>query len=264
MDDFSRFKIVRFLKKSDTAAALTGIIAEYIAPAGLMIGSIRTDEGGESEGGFQQGLDSHAITHESTPPDTPQYNGVAERALGLLREKSIAMLHEMTVAASGRPWAEALNYACDMSNMCVASSLEADTSPYEKWYGSKPSLQHLEQPFGTVGYALKGKRAHKLAPRGEQCVLLGNAYNHPREMVKVLVVQTGQTVNRQNISWHPETAPDELISPAPAGTNDTAEPVGVRGSTMKAHMPTKLAQEVDKSESPEHPRSPEPQHSEHR
>ena len=83
VDDFSRFKIVRFLKKSDTAAALTGIIAEYIPPAGYKIGSIRTDEGGESEGGFQQGLDSHGITHESTPPDTPQYNGVAEQALGL-------------------------------------------------------------------------------------------------------------------------------------------------------------------------------------
>ena len=264
VDDFSRFKIVRFLKKSDTAAALTGIIAEYITPAGLKIGSIRTDEGGESEGGFQQGLDSHGITHGSTPPDTPQYNGVAERALGLLREKSIAMLHEMTVAASGRLWAEALNYACDMSNMCVASSLEGNTSPYEKWYGSKPSLQHLKQPFGTVGYARKGKRAHKLAPKGEQCVLLGNAHNHPLETVKVLAVQTGQIVNRQNISWHPETAPDGPISPASAGNNDTAEPVGVRGSTMEAHMPTKLAHEVEKSESPEPPRSPEPQHSEQR
>ena len=264
VDDFSRFQIVRFLKKSDTAAALTGIITEYITPAGLKIGSIRTDEGGEPEGGFQQGLGSHGITHESTPPDTLQYNGVAERALGLSRETSIAMLHEMTVAASGRLWAEALNYACDMSNMCVVSSLEGDTSPYEKWYGSKPSLQHLKQPFGTVGYARKGKRAHKLAPRGEQCVLLGNAHNHPREMVKILVVQTGQIVNRQNISWHPETAPDGHISPAPAGNNDTAEPVGVRGSTMGAHMPTKLAQEVEKSESPQPPSSPEPQHSEQR
>ena len=140
VDDFSRSKIVRFLKKSNTASALTNIIAEYITSAGLKIGSIQTDEGGGSEGGFQQGLDSHGITHESTPPDTPQYNVVAERALGLLREKSIAMLHEMTVAASGRLWAEALNYACDMSSMCVASSLEGDTSPNEKWYGRKPSL----------------------------------------------------------------------------------------------------------------------------
>ena len=261
VDDFSRFKIVRFLKKSDTAAALTNIIAEYITPAGLKIGSIGTDEGGESEGEFQQRLDSHGITHESTPPDTPQYNGVTERAFGLLREKSIAMLHEMAVAASDRLWAEALNYACDMSNMCVASSLEGDTSPYEKWYGSKPSLQHLNQPFGPVGYARKGKGAHKLAPRGEQCVLLGNAHNHPRETVEVLVVQTGQIVNRQNSFWHPETAPGGPISPAPAGNNDTAEPVGVRGSTMEAQMPTKLAQEVEKSESPEPTRSPGPQHS---
>ncbi|CAM9940558.1 unnamed protein product, partial [Ascophyllum nodosum] len=101
---------------------------------------IRTDEGGEFEGEFQQVLDSHGITHEFTPPDTPQHNGVAERALGLLREKSIAMLQEVTVAASDRLWAEALNYACDMSNMCVASSLEGGTSPYEKWYGREPSL----------------------------------------------------------------------------------------------------------------------------
>ncbi|CAN0414389.1 unnamed protein product [Ascophyllum nodosum] len=161
VDGFSRFKIALFLKKkSDAAAALRNIIAECITPAGLKIGSIRTDEGGEFEGEFQEVLDSHGITHEFTPPDTLQYNGVAERALGLLREKSIVMLQEMTGATSDRFWAEALNHACDMSNMCVTSSLEGGTSPYETWYVRKPSLQHLH-PFGTVTYAQKEKRAHK-------------------------------------------------------------------------------------------------------
>ena len=47
VDNFSRFKIVWFLKKSDAADALRNIIAEYITLAGLKIGSIRTDEGGE-------------------------------------------------------------------------------------------------------------------------------------------------------------------------------------------------------------------------
>ena len=242
VDDFSRSKIVLFLKKkSDAAAALRNIITEYITPAGLKIDSIRTDEGGEFEGEFQQVLDSHGITHEFTPPDTPQHNRMAERALGLLREKSIAMLQEVTVATSDRLLAEALNYACDMSNMCLTSSLEGGTSPYEKWYGRKPSLQHL-QPFGTVGYARKGKRAQKLAPRGEQCVMLGIAHNHPCDTGKVPVVQTGQIVNRQNVPWHPETVPGGPISPAPAGDNNTAEPVGVRGSTMEAHTPTQPAQ----------------------
>ena len=115
----------------------------------------------------------------------------------------------------------------------------------------------------TVGYARKGKRAHKLAPRGAQCVMLGIAHNHPRDTVKVLVVQKGQRVNRQNVSWHSETAPGGPISPAPAGDNNTAEPVGVRGSTIEAHTPTQLAQAVvEEPESLEPPRSPEPQHSE--
>ena len=73
VDDFSCFKIVRFLKKkSDAAAALKNIIAENITSAGLKIGSIRTDEGDKFEGEFQQVLDSYGVTHEFTPPDTPQ------------------------------------------------------------------------------------------------------------------------------------------------------------------------------------------------
>ena len=143
-----------------------------------------------------------------------------------------------------------------MSNMCVTSSLEGGSSPYEKWLSRKPSLQHL-QPFGTVGYARKGKRAHKLGPRGEQYVMLGIAHNRPRDTVKVLVVQTEQIVNRQFFSWHSETAPGGPISPAPAGDNNTAEPVGARGSTKEAHTTTQLAQMAEEESEPSEPsRSP--------
>ena len=124
--------------------------------------------------------------------------------------------------------------------MFVTSSLEGGTSPYEKWYGRKPSLQHL-QPFGTVGNVRKGKRALKLELRGEQCVMLGIGQNHLRDTVNVLIVQTLQIVNRQSISWHAETAPGGSISPAPAGNNVTAEPVGMRGSTVEVHTPTEFA-----------------------
>ena len=58
--NFLRFEIVRFLKKkSDAAAALRNIVAEYITSAGLTIGFSRTDEGGKFEGECQQVLDSH-------------------------------------------------------------------------------------------------------------------------------------------------------------------------------------------------------------
>ena len=72
VDDFTRFKIVSFLKKkSDTADALKDVIADYIKPAGLDISAIRTDEGGEFEGEFQRLLVELSIKHEHTPPDTP-------------------------------------------------------------------------------------------------------------------------------------------------------------------------------------------------
>ena len=87
VDDCTRFKVVKFVKKSDTTAALLSLIADYITPQKLSIKCVRTDTGGEFEGKFQRELDRRSITQEHTPPDTPQYNGVAERALGLLRER---------------------------------------------------------------------------------------------------------------------------------------------------------------------------------
>lgn len=46
VDNFQRFEIVRFIRKSDTPAGLRNIIAKYITPIGLKIGSIRTHEEG--------------------------------------------------------------------------------------------------------------------------------------------------------------------------------------------------------------------------
>ena len=95
VDDCTRFKVVKFVKKkSNTTAALLFLIADYITPQKLSIKCVRTDNGGEFEGEFQREL-GRSITHEHTSLDTPQYNGVDERALGLLREKAIALMEEL-------------------------------------------------------------------------------------------------------------------------------------------------------------------------
>ena len=60
------------------------------------------------------------------PPNTPQYNNVAERALGLLRKKTISLLVDLrqeTGTNVKRVWAEAWNYATIIAtNMCVTPS----------------------------------------------------------------------------------------------------------------------------------------------
>ena len=88
--------MVKFIKKqSDTTAVLLPLIADYITPQELSVKCIRPDNGSESEGNFQHKLDRSSITHEHTPPDTPQYNEVVERGLELLRDKAIAILEEL-------------------------------------------------------------------------------------------------------------------------------------------------------------------------
>lgn len=78
---------------------------------------------------------------------------MVERALGLLRERSIAMLQEMTVAASDRLRAEALDSACYMSNIYVKSTLEGGTLPSDKWY----SKSHLCNMFDRLAMPVMPK-----------------------------------------------------------------------------------------------------------
>ena len=82
VDDCTRINVVKFVKKkSDTAAALFSMIGDYITPQEVLIKFLRKNNGGEFEGEFQHEVDQRSITHEHTPPDTPQYNRVAERGL---------------------------------------------------------------------------------------------------------------------------------------------------------------------------------------
>ena len=148
VDDFSRYKIVAFMaKKSDATAVLRAIIARYFAPAGLNISVIRTDNGGKFQGAFQSLLAELGIKHDRTPPYTPQYNGVAERTLGLLRDKTVALLRGVAEGASERLWAEAMAYACDMSNKSVTGSLDHDKTLYEMWHGRPPYYRSV--PWAT-------------------------------------------------------------------------------------------------------------------
>ena len=72
VDDCTRSKVVKFVKKkSNATAALLSPVADYINPQKLSIKCVRTDKGGEFEGEFQRELDRRSITHEHTPPDTP-------------------------------------------------------------------------------------------------------------------------------------------------------------------------------------------------
>ena len=97
VDDFSRYKIAVLMAKTGDATVVLGpILARYFAPAGLNVDVIRTDNGVEFQWVFQSLLAETGIRHERILPYTSQYNGVAERTPGLLRDKTVALPRGMT------------------------------------------------------------------------------------------------------------------------------------------------------------------------
>ena len=168
-----------------------------------MIRCARTDNGGEFEGELQRELGRRSITDEHTPPDTPQYNGVAERALGLLREKEIILMEELDDAINvprEKLWAQAMLFAYDVTNKSVTTSTDGGKSPFELWFGKFTTADHL-RPFRAVGYARQSVGEHKMAPKREKCAFMEIPRNFPTGTVSVLLVRTRNIVERQAVQW---------------------------------------------------------------
>ena len=72
VDNFSRFKVSKFLKTKPsvvTTAALGSNIIAYITPEQVNIRAVRTDHGGEFEEESQHKIDQLGIQHKNAPPD---------------------------------------------------------------------------------------------------------------------------------------------------------------------------------------------------
>jgi hypothetical protein len=111
------------------------------------------------------------IRHETSVPQTPQQNGVAERQMRTIVEMARSMLHGANL--STELWAEASNAAVYILNRVYSSTALEEKTPYEMWYGKKPNLAHV-RIFGSTVYShVPKKERGKFDPTGRKCVLVG-------------------------------------------------------------------------------------------
>ncbi|MBW0578728.1 hypothetical protein O181_118443 [Austropuccinia psidii MF-1] len=103
--------------------------------------------------------------------ETPEHNGFAERANRTVLEKACFLLNHSNLP--NQYWAEAVNTVVFLSNFSPTAS-RGNKSPHSLWTNSSIKLTKL-RTFGcqAVIHSLKRQRDWKLAPPGQEGVLLG-------------------------------------------------------------------------------------------
>ena len=138
--------------------------------SGEKLKCFRTDRGGEfNYEEFKNFFDMNGIKRHLSAPYSPQQNGVVERKNRTIMSCVRSMLKEKRLPLE--LWAEAVNTCVYVLNRSFTKSL-LDSTPYEKWSGRKPSVDHL-RVFGSVVHVKTTRKMNKLEDRRNVMILIG-------------------------------------------------------------------------------------------
>ena len=155
-------------------------------------------------------FEDNRIKQEFTTPDTPQYNGVAERGLALIEMcQQAARIQAATLYPTGDVpkteslWAEASSWACDAMKRAATSANPERKSPHELWHETVAPLRLL--PFLKPGF-YHHQRVQKHLPKTLPCFYLGPARNGPRDAMRVPPHSTGTLLRSLHYSGRVQSA----------------------------------------------------------
>jgi transposase InsO family protein len=212
IDDWSRYYVVYPIRnKSDAFSKFKEYKAWSELSTNTRIKVLRSDGGGEfNSAEFLSYLKQCGIEKQTTPPHTPQHNGVAERANRVLVERMRSMLNHSGL--SSYYWAEALMTAAYVRNLSPCRSVP-DATPYEKWYGKKPTVNHL-RVWGCVAYCHVPKaNRKKLDATAVKTVLIG--YSVEAKAWKCIDLVTKKVIVSRDVTF----LESDVIGGRPVGSS---------------------------------------------
>src|SRR5271163_673564 len=174
IDDATRFVTVyAILNKSDTFEHFIKFRTFTEKQTGKSIKILHSDGGGEYVNtDMRKYLSIYGIHHKTTTAETPEQNGVAERYNRTLFESIQAMMH----AAESIPeplWAELAATAAYLRNRLPTRANLEMRSPFELWYGQKPSVDHLCIIWSDAYMHISKSKRTKLTQRAKKLKLIG-------------------------------------------------------------------------------------------
>jgi hypothetical protein len=144
------------------------------------------------------------VEFEYTARDTPQHNYLVEKGFDTLYNKGRAMLEHANVPEHMRLklFREVLQTATRLDNLAVININGKEQSRYEHWGGALPAFAKHLRLWGEAGVVkLKKTGTPKVAPRGETCMFVGYAIDHPGDCYKMFDQKTMRVHTTRDIRW---------------------------------------------------------------
>ena len=212
VDEYTRFSWVFFIKStSDCPRILEGFLRKQKRlndDNGVQhIQFLRSDGGPDfASAATINVLDSHDVTHEIVNAGASNKNGIVERRIGLVAERTRTALAWSDLPASW--WAEAVRYAVQILNLTPCSVLPHGVSPYELRNGYAHTYK-LMQPFGCLASVYKkpgNREGGKLAKAADVGIFLGydERSDGGIQGYRVYNWETNRTSNRFDVDFNPD------------------------------------------------------------
>lgn len=214
--------------------------------------SLFTDNGGEYVG-LTPYLQSQGISHFTTPPHTPEQNGVAERRHRHIVETGLALLHFDNLPLSF--WTHAFQTAVYLINRLPTPLLDSQ-SPYQLLYRKSPTYSKLK-PFGCLCYPwLRPYAKSKLHPRSQKCIFLG--YSTSRSAYKCYDPISHRLYHSRHVEFvetifphKTSTASSPIIPTADTFLSPSTTPTSISFSSPSPHPQNPLPNSPPSSPPPE-------------
>lgn len=157
---------------------------------------------------LRQFLAENGITHLTTPPHTPEHNGISERKHRHIVETGLTLLGKASMPKSY--WSYAFTTAVYLINRMITPVL-GNESPYAKLFGQSPNYQKL-QIFGCECYPwLRPYTHHKLDNRSAACVFIG--YSLTQSAYLCLHRDTGRIYTSRHVTFDETKFPFAVLEP---------------------------------------------------
>jgi hypothetical protein len=183
--------------------------------------TFRCDGGGEFLGSFKKYLISQGTQYQQTTRDTPQQNGISERANRDIGEGVVTAL-----AQSGLPdtfWGEAATAFVHITNRFPTARL-GDKTPYEMWHGDKPDVSHL-RVWGCKAYVhIQGDQRTKTQPHTRECAFIGYPEDHKAwsfwdPKAKKVIISRDVVWDETSFLYPPRVGAPIVPAPSTTGTS---------------------------------------------